>query len=729
LASTMPLYASAVTEFSKPLLQISKENHIYPSITFKNDTLIIKNTTQKNINLSNAVLKFHYQGTDVSISKNQKVLKVKSEVTEVNNNQPHQQAQVFKANLSNLKLGVLKAGESLSLKVAKDNQNVIDGLSLIQSVLVPVQVKVTVNPADWTQTVNVCNNSGYDIPLTNISFSFNFTGDIFSVWGAPWVDWKVQGREGSTYTLSGGTPWTAPLKSDPTCKTPMTLQFSSSPTTPVPSAPFTMMAEGGHPMGAGNLNVLLSSLDAQNVAAPNITVAGMGTTRQQVMDFGTTWNLTQLIPGSYKVTPPLIDNGMQYYESSPIDVVVNNNMTSMATINYQPVPMSSLSVSLVGAPQTTETLKFTGTKYQLTKTANVSDSFSLPNDSYTISVAEPGYSVSVSPNPVTLPDTSSVTLTFVKQAAKPIYGGYYQSWSSEYKDDGSKTKLANLPSYMNHVYLSFIKPDVSYVKGSLTYTGTGLEFSYANGQVLKDAIATLHQRQPNTKVLLAVGGATYTNWAGLNATAIADFVKDFGMDGVDVDYEPINAGCSVGTDAKVHCLIDNEFQTVVHALRQALPRPYEVTVAAWSIGAYGEDQWKNSQPQGQYTGMMLPLLHSSAADDLDVVNVMSYDAGNSYNPAEALDAYTHYFPRVVSMGVEVPPEAWGGSVYTMTKVNSLADAVLLKSSSTGRIPSMMIWSIQKQPNGTPSDTNPTAQMMSTAICQKLGLSDCSLPLN
>ena len=48
-----------------------------------------------------------------------------------------------------------------------------------------------------------------------------------------------------------------------------------------------------------------------------------------------------------------------------------------------------------------------------------------------------------------------------------------------------------------------------------------------------------------TKVLVAVGGATYQNFAALNTKAIAHVVKDFGFDGVDIDYEPFNNGqCS-----------------------------------------------------------------------------------------------------------------------------------------------------------------------------------------
>lgn len=69
----------------------------------------------------------------------------------------------------------------------------------------------------------------------------------------------------------------------------------------------------------------------------------------------------------------------------------------------------------------------------------------------------------------------------------------------------------------------------------MTFSGTGIQFS-SSADVVKGAIALLKQRNPRTKVLIAVGGATYTNWAGLNAAAIRRFVDEFGLDGVDIDY-------------------------------------------------------------------------------------------------------------------------------------------------------------------------------------------------
>jgi hypothetical protein len=42
--------------------------------------------------------------------------------------------------------------------------------------------------------------------------------------------------------------------------------------------------------------------------------------------------------------------------------------------------------------------------------------------------------------------------------------------------------------------------------------------------VVKDAVALLKQRNPHTKVLVAVGGATYTNWAQVGTVAVSEHV-------------------------------------------------------------------------------------------------------------------------------------------------------------------------------------------------------------
>lgn len=78
---------------------------------------------------------------------------------------------------------------------------------------------------------------------------------------------------------------------------------------------------------------------------------------------------------------------------------------------------------------------------------------------------------------------------------------------------------------------------------------------------------------------------------------------------MDIDYEPASSGCAWSA-AAVRCATDAEYIRVVEATRAALPRPYLVTTAAWSIGAYGQGPWLNAQPTGDHTGMAVNMLKS-----------------------------------------------------------------------------------------------------------------------
>jgi chitinase len=71
----------------------------------------------------------------------------------------------------------------------------------------------------------------------------------------------------------------------------------------------------------------------------------------------------------------------------------------------------------------------------------------------------------------------------------------------------------------------------------------------------------------------------------------------------------------------------------------------------------------------------------------------------------------------IALGVEVPPEAWGGNVQTLADVQARAAYVKGRAGKNG----MMLWSLHKQ--GSPSPQ----QVLST-VCSTLGLSSCSAPL-
>ena len=83
---------------------------------------------------------------------------------------------------------------------------------------------------------------------------------------------------------------------------------------------------------------------------------------------------------------------------------------------------------------------------------------------------------------------------------------------------------------------------------------------------------------------------------------------------------------------------------------------------------------------------------------LDWINIMSYDAGTSYDPIKAFKAYRSYYDGPLMLGVEVPPEAWGGHMVTLSEVQKYVNCILDDEKSINN--GIFVWRYQK--NGKPS---------------------------
>jgi hypothetical protein len=166
---------------------------------------------------------------------------------------------------------------------------------------------------------------------------------------------------------------------------------------------------------------------------------------------------------------------------------------------------------------------------------------------------------------------------------------------------------------------------------------------------------------------------------------------------------------------------------VTAQLRNALPDDKELTMAIMHVAAYGRDEWTHSQPTGSvWTGFLHEIL--PALENINMINVMSYDAGSSYDVIEAYEAFNFYYHNVINMGMQVPPEAWGDHVWTVDKIASVAQPIL-KNQADG----FMLWSMHKD-NEQVSDTNPdfpSANLLATSACNSLLLADhliCAQPV-
>jgi chitinase len=303
--------------------------------------------------------------------------------------------------------------------------------------------------------------------------------------------------------------------------------------------------------------------------------------------------------------------------------------------------------------------------------------------------------------------------------AGPLLMGYYASWTDAPVATGSAAKLAVLPAYLDIVVIGFARPDLSYsTPGDLSGTGIGTPF---NGLVLRDAIATLHARNPRMRVLLSVGGSAFANyWGGYTPDALARLVVFLGVDGVDLDYEPPapNCGPSGGT---IICASDSAWADLIQRTRAVLPRPALLSVPAWSVGAYGSGQFANDLPLSPWTGSMLWLARSPLASEIDILTILAYDAGSLFDPQRALAAYRAIWPGRLLLGVQVPPSDNSGPPYPVTRL-----ATLSATAAQDPFGGMMLYHLEAIGGG--SSDNPDAVLAAQAICTGLGRTGCAAPL-
>lgn len=93
--------------------------------------------------------------------------------------------------------------------------------------------------------------------------------------------------------------------------------------------------------------------------------------------------------------------------------------------------------------------------------------------------------------------------------------------------------------------------------------------------------------------------------------------------------EPSSPSCVVGTRG-VTCPTDAEGINAVNAMRAALPKgSYLLSSATFHVGCYGEGAFVGAQPVTKYTGINLAMARSTGGSSLDLINIMSYDAGGA----------------------------------------------------------------------------------------------------
>ena len=184
--------------------------------------------------------------------------------------------------------------------------------------------------------------------------------------------------------------------------------------------------------------------------------------------------------------------------------------------------------------------------------------------------------------------------------------------------------------------------------------------------------------------MLSVGGATY-HFNNINYDNIFNLMLDIGADGIDIDWEdPAGAAAA------------DKLGPIINNFRKSIGSSNLLCMAAFSVGAYGSGAFSNATPLSQNTGMCIKGLQSNG-NQLDWINIMSYDASPVYDPLVAFAAYRSYYSGPLMLGCEVPPEAWGGHVLNLDEVKTYCKCVSSDSVSSNGI---FVWSYQK--TGTPS---------------------------
>lgn len=253
---------------------------------------------------------------------------------------------------------------------------------------------------------------------------------------------------------------------------------------------------------------------------------------------------------------------------------------------------------------------------------------------------------------------------------KKMLGVYVESWGCRWANNGTEHDLAHVKGDI--LYISFCDPQLKYVRGSCNLQNTGLSFS-SDFNTVAHAISIAQQK--GQIVMLSVGGATYS-WDSYNVKSIIGLATDLRVDGIDIDWEPAH-----NPDPK----------NLVEIIRKIREKGYDrkLSLAAFSVGAYGHGEFVNSKPNGSlYTGLNYTALQE-VGDLLDWINIMAYDAGITFDPIESYNSFKTIYKKKIYLGVEPGKQAWGDEITELSDVKNYYNHV--KQFGDG----LFIWSLKK----------------------------------
>jgi chitinase len=247
-----------------------------------------------------------------------------------------------------------------------------------------------------------------------------------------------------------------------------------------------------------------------------------------------------------------------------------------------------------------------------------------------------------------------------------MLGVYFESWSCPWTSDPKQLALAKIPDPTTIVFISFCNPDCKYSIGKYSFERTGLDFSM-DFKVVQEAISILKKR--GIAVFLAVGGATFS-FDYYKTQAVVDLAKDLGVDGLDLDWEPVNG---IKEDFKLGPII---------AQTKDFCGDLKISLAGFVLGCM--------EPNGDtFRGLNLKGLKSHG-HLLDFVNIMNYDGGKSLDVLNAYLSYKQQYTGKILFGFQVGKQGWGDALLTIGDVENACQ--YLKKNGDG----IFVWAYFKQ---------------------------------
>lgn len=342
---------------------------------------------------------------------------------------------------------------------------------------------------------------------------------------------------------------------------------------------------------------------------------------------------------------------------------------------------------------------------------------------------------------------------------KRNYVAYASTWDASIYD----LVLENIPEYVTHVNLSFVKPDTKYKRASFKFEEnvTGLEFvegattndrqhTFSRQQIRDLILKIALLRHRGTEVWISVGGWAYSQhkeWKNFNPKSIADLAMDLGATGIDIDWEPTDSVCNKGTAAFFSCTKDAEIISIITKLHEEITSrglSLGMSIAAWSTGAYyvhGTDFEEGKVISGSPYGGTLYRLVKNHGEKLDFINIMAYDGGRNYDPREGYESYRAIYDGPINLGLQIGPEGAGNAVLGLhapdsTKYDAdMLDGKIENKSAYYNVETLvnyvkykgkardgfMLWQLWKHRFHAPVENAATASSASQYICEHLPL--------